>query len=77
VQSEFLGTSSEENQEKHGGALKIKKNLRSTDLSPKNERNIKARGNIVTETVRSDKKRLRYLATDVDSYYYLAGLILI
>ncbi|CAM0905949.1 unnamed protein product [Alopecurus aequalis] len=65
VKSESLGKSSEEKQEKHVGALKIKKNLRSMDLSPKKYKSNRQHSH--RDGKRSETKRLRYLATDVDS----------
>lgn len=65
LKSEFLGKSSEEKQEKHGGALKIKKNLRSMDLSPKKYKSKRQHSH--RDSKRAETKSLRYLATDVDS----------
>lgn len=65
LKSEILGKPPEENQEKHGGALKIKKNLRSMDLSPKKYKSKRQHSH--RDCKRSETKGLRYLATDVDS----------
>jgi chromodomain-helicase-DNA-binding protein 4/chromodomain-helicase-DNA-binding protein 5 len=65
LKSELLGKSSEEKQEKHGGALKIKKNMRSMDLSPKKYKSKRQHSH--RDSKRSETKRLKYLAPDVDS----------
>ncbi|SPT17616.1 unnamed protein product [Triticum aestivum] len=65
LKSGFIGQSSEEKREKHGGALKMKKHLRSMDLSPKKYKTKRQHSH--KDSKRSETKRLRYLATDVGS----------
>lgn len=65
LNSGLLAKSSEEKQEKHGAALKIKKHLRSMDLSPKKYKSKRQHSH--RDSKRSETRKLRYLATEVDS----------
>lgn len=63
--SGLLGKSSEEKQEKHGSALKVKKHLHPMELSPKKYKNKKQHNH--RDSKRSEAKKVQYLASDVDS----------
>ncbi|KAF0908181.1 hypothetical protein E2562_023810, partial [Oryza meyeriana var. granulata] len=60
--SGFLGKSSEE---KHENALKVKKHLHPMELSPKKYKSKKQHSH--RESKRSEAKKVKYLASDVDS----------
>ncbi|KAL5197445.1 hypothetical protein ABZP36_000957 [Zizania latifolia] len=63
--SGFLGKSSEEKQEKHESDLKMKKHLHTMELSPKKYKSKKHQSR--RESKRSEAKKVKHLASDVDS----------
>ncbi|XP_006657726.1 protein CHROMATIN REMODELING 4 [Oryza brachyantha] len=63
--SGLLGKSSEEKHDKHESTLKVKKPLQSMELPPKKYKNKKQQSH--RESKRSEAKKVKYVASDVDS----------